>query len=241
MKILIACESSGITRDAFIALGHNAVSCDLLPTEAPGPHYQGDVRDILSADWDMLIAHPTCTYLSSSGLHWNTRPEGIAINRAGLTDEAVAFARMFIDGPETAHIPRRAVENPIGCLSSRVRKPDQIIQPHQFGDDASKATCLWLAGLPRLVPTKLVEPRWTCCGTVLPDGVGIHGCANCNGTAKARPRWANQTDSGQNKLAPSADRWKIRSKTYPGIAAAWALQWGGDIRAGAVANSPQQG
>ncbi len=206
LKVLIACESSGATRDAFLALGHDAMSCDLQETEVPGPHYKGDVRDVLHDAWDLLIAHPTCTYLSSSGLHWNTRPEGIAINRAGLTEDAIRFGRMFIDGPETAHIPKRATENPIGCLSSRVRKPCQIIPAHQFGDDASKATCLWLHGLPLLVPTQHVAPRMV-------------------GNLK---RWANQTDSGQNKLAPSADRWKIRSKTYPGIAKAWATQWGSE-------------
>lgn len=229
LKVLIACESSGATRDAFIALGHDAMSCDLLATQVPGPHYEGDVRDVLQEPWDMVIAHPTCTYLSSSGLHWNKRPEGIAINRSGLTEDAIRFARMFIDGPETDHIPRRATENPIGCLSSRVRKPDQIIQPHQFGDDASKATCLWLSGLPLLVPTQHVEPRWVCCGSELPPGVGKYGCANCCGSKKARPRWGNQTDSGQNKLAPSAERWRLRSKTYQGIAAAWAMQWGGVV------------
>lgn len=225
MKILIACESSGATRDAFILRGHDAMSCDLQETESPGPHYKGDVRDVLHEAWDMVIAHPTCTYLSSSGLHWNKRPEGISINRAGLTEDAIKFARMFIDGPETAHIPKRAVENPIGCLSTRVRKPDQIIQPHQFGDDASKATCLWLVGLPLLVPTCHVAPRMVCCGKTITAEVGKYGCANCNGTKAARPRWANQTDSGQNKLAPSADRWKIRSKTYQGIANAFAEQW----------------
>lgn len=204
MRVLVAMESSGVTRDAFLALGHDAMSCDLQETEVPGPHYKGDVRDVLHEAWDLLIAHPTCTFLSSSGLHWNKRPEGIAINRAGLTEDAIKFARMFIDGQETAHIPKRGVENPIGCLSSRVRKPDQIIQPHQFGDDASKATCLWLHGLPLLVPTQHIAPRMV-------------------GNLK---RWANQTDSGQNKLAPSADRWKIRSKTYPGFAKAWATQWG---------------
>lgn len=204
MNILIGCESSGETRDAFIARGHDAVSCDLLPTQRPGPHYRGDIRDILCLPWDMLIVHPTCTFLCSSGLHWNKRRE----DRAQLTEDAVAFARMFMDGPESSHIPKRVVENPIGCLSSRVRKPDQIIQPYQFGDDASKATCLWLYGLPILTPTQYVEPR-----------VVMH-----NG--KLQKRWANQTDSGQNNLPPSADRWRIRSKTYPGIAQAFALQWG---------------
>ena len=211
MKVLIACESSGATRDAFIAIGHDAMSCDLLETQVPGPHYKGDVRDVLHHPWDLLIAHPTCTYLSSSGLHWNTRPEGIAINRAGKTEDGIQFARMFIDGPETAHIPKRATENPIGCLSSRVRRPDQIIQPHQYGDDASKATCLWLEGLPMLVPTLAIAPR-----IVVRNG-------------KVFKRWANQTDSGQNKLPPSADRWRLRSKTYDGIAQAFARQWGGDV------------
>lgn len=226
MNVLIAGESSGATRDAFIAMGHNAMSCDLLETEVQGPHYKGDVRDVLPESWDLLIAHPTCTYLSSSGLHWNKRPAGIAINRAGLTEDAIKFARMFIDGPETAHIPKRGTENPIGCLSTRVRRPDQIIQPHQFGDDASKATCLWLHGLPKLIPTCHVPPRMVCCGQTLPNGVGKYGCPNCCGEKTARPRWANQTDSGQNKLGPSDDRWRLRSKTYPGIAAAWASQWG---------------
>ena len=213
MKILIACESSGTTRDALIELGHDAMSCDLLATEALGPHYQGDVRDVLHEAWDAVIAHPTCTYLSSSGLHWNKR--GVLVDgrpRVELTEEAVAFARIFIDGPETAHIPKRVTENPIGCLSTRVRKPDQIIHPHQFGDDASKATCLWIVGLPLLKHTKHVAPRlveWP------------------RGSGKIVKRWANQTDSGQNGLPPSADRWRLRSKTYPGIADAWAMQWFG--------------
>lgn len=176
--------------------GHDAWSCDLLDTDVPGPHLRGDVRNFLDMGWDGLIAHPPCTYLSSSGLHWNHRVPG----RAVLTADAIEFARLFM---EATHIPRRAVENPIGCLSTRVRKPDQIIHPHQFGDDASKATCLWLYGLPVLVPTKHVAPR----------------------IVNGRPRWANQTDSGQNRLPPSADRWKLRSETYPGIADAFATQW----------------
>lgn len=212
MKLLIACEYSGAVRDAFIALGHDAMSCDLMETESPGPHYKGDVRDVLHENWDGLIAHPTCTYLSSSGLHWNSR--GVMVDgrpRSELTEEAIAFARIFIDGQETAHIPLRAVENPIGCLSTRVRKPEQIIHPHQFGDDASKATCLWLHGFPLLSHTSHFPPRtveW-------PIGSG-----------KMVKRWGNQTDSGQNKLPPSEDRWKKRSLTYAGIAKAMAQQWG---------------
>lgn len=193
MRVLVACEFSGAVRDAFAALGHEAWSCDLLPTEIPGPHIQGDVQGVLSDGWDLMIAHPPCTYLASSGLHWNTRrPE-----RQALTEDAIRFVRQLADAP----IPRIAIENPIGCLSTRWRKPDQIIQPWMFGHDASKATCLWLKGLPSLEPTD-----------VLLGG--------------RQARRANQTASGQNKLAPSPDRWKKRSLTYHGIAQAMANQWG---------------
>ena len=196
MKVLIACESSGTVRDAFIRAGHDAMSCDILPTEKPGPHYQGDVRDVLGDGWDLLIGHPPCTYLSVSGMHWTTR----GLRDPQLTEDALAFARLLMDAP----IARIAIENPVSIISSRIRKPDQIIQPYQFGHDASKKTCLWLKGLPPLRPTAFVDPR-------IVDG---------------KPRWANQTDSGQNKLPPSADRWRMRSKTYQGIADAMAAQWG---------------
>lgn len=196
MRVLVACEYSGIVRDAFRALGHEAVSCDILPSETPGPHYEGDVRDIIDAGWDLMVAHPPCTYLCSSGLHWNKRrPE-----RAALTEEAFEFVMQLA----AANIPRIAIENPVGCLSTRWRKPDQIIQPHQFGHDASKATCLWLKGLKPLNHTHTIAPR----------------------IVSGRPRWANQTDSGQNKLPPSANRWALRSTTYQGIAEAMANQWG---------------
>ena len=196
MKVLIACESSGTVRDAFIRAGHDAMSCDMLPTEKPGPHYQGDVRDVLGDGWDLLIGHPPCTYLSVSGMHWTTR----GLRDPQLTEDALAFARFLIDAP----IARIAIENPVSIISSRIRKPDQIIQPYHFGHDASKKTCLWLKGLPPLRPTAFVEPR-------IVDG---------------KPRWNNQTDSGQNKLPPSTDRWRMRSKTYQGIADAMAAQWG---------------
>ena len=196
MKVLIACESSGTVRDAFIKAGHDAMSCDILPTEKPGPHYQGVVRDVLGDGWDLLIGHPPCTYLSVSGMHWTTR----GLRDPQLTEDALAFARLLMDAP----IARIAIENPVSIISSRIRKPDQIIQPYHFGHDASKKTCLWLKGLPPLRPTAFVEPR-------IVDG---------------KPRWANQTDSGQNKLPPSADRWRMRSKTYQGIADAMAAQWG---------------
>lgn len=196
MKVLVACEYSGRVRDAFLALDHDAMSCDLLPTDVAGPHYQGDVRDVLHDGWDLMIAHPPCTYLASSGLHWNTkRPE-----RAQQTEEALEFVRLLLDAP----IPRIALENPIGCISTRIRKPEQVIQPYWFGDDASKSTCLWLKNLPPLRPTNFIEGR-------------IVG---------GKRRWANQTDSGQNRLGPSDDRWKKRSETYRGIAQAMAEQWG---------------
>ena len=196
MKILVACEYSGTVRDAFIAKGHEAISCDLLPTDVEGPHYEGDLFDIINDGWDLMIAHPPCTYLCSSGLHWNKRTPG----RQELTDEALEFVQKLLDAP----IGKIALENPIGCISSKIRKPSQIIQPWQFGHDASKATCLWLQNLPLLTPTQLIEPR-------IVDG---------------KKRWVNQTDSGQNKLPPSEDRWKIRSETYRGIAEAMASQWG---------------
>jgi hypothetical protein len=194
MRVLIACEFSGVVRRAFLARGHDAWSCDLLPAEdGSNRHYRCDVREVLGGGFDLMVAHPPCTYLCSSGLHWNKRVPG----RDRLTDEAVAFVRELLDAP----IPRIAVENPIGCLSTRIRKPDQIIQPWQFGDDASKATCLWLKGLTPLTPTD-----------TLPGG--------------KMARRGNQTASGQNKLPPSVERWKLRSLTYPGIAAAMAAQWG---------------
>ena len=195
MRVLIACESSGIVRDSFRALGHFAMSCDLLSTERPGLHHQGDVRELLHQDWDLLIAHPPCTYLSVSGMHWTKR----GFRDPKLTEDALDFVRLFMNAP----IDRIAIENPISVISSRIRKPDQIIQPYQFGHDASKKTCLWLKNLPLLYPTKIINPRMV-------DG---------------KKRWSNQTDSGQNQLPPSKDRWKLRSKTYEGIAKAMANQW----------------
>jgi site-specific DNA-cytosine methylase len=215
MKVLVACEHSGTVRDAFRALGHDALSCDLLPSDNGGPHYQGDVRDILGEGWDLMIAHPPCTYLSSSGMHWTTRGK----RDPKLTEDALEFVRLLMAAP----IDRIAIENPIGVISTRIRKPDQIIQPYQFGHDASKATCLWLKGLPMLVPTKLVDARMVCKDCKRTQQWSTC-CDKCQGPLMYR--WANQTDSGQNKLAPSADRWKERSKTYQGIANAMAQQWG---------------
>ena len=222
MKVLIACEYSGRVRDAFLANGHDAMSCDLLPTEVPGPHYQGSVTDVINNGWDLMICHPPCTYLAVSGMHWTTR----GLRDPSLTEDAMAFVQLLMDAP----IARIALENPISIISSRIRKPDQIIQPWLFGEDASKATCLWLKNLPLLKPTKEVAPRLVCCGETLPEGVGKYGCANCCGTNAAKPRWANQTNGGQNNLAPSADRWKNRSRTFQGIADAMADQYGNPNR-----------
>ena len=196
MRVLVACEFSGIVRDSFAAKGHTALSCDLLPTDRPGPHYQGDVLDILGDGWDLMIAFPPCTYLCSSGLHWNKRrPE-----RAVETEKALDFVRLLLESP----IHKIALENPVGCIGTRIRPYDQAIQPYQFGHDASKKTCLWLKNLPLLRPTEMVEPR----------------------LVNGKPRWGNQTDSGQNKLPPSKDRWALRSETYKGVAEAMADQWG---------------
>ena len=193
LKILIACEFSGTVRDAFIRGGHDAMSCDLLPTDAPGPHYQGNVMDIINNGWDMMVAHPPCTYLSVSGMHWTTR----GLRDPKLTEDALEFVQALMN----ASIKHIAIENPISIISSRVRKPDQIVQPWWFGDDASKKTCLWLKNLPLLTPTNKLD-------------------------GDNKTRRGNQTTSGQNKLPPSKDRWKIRSKTYQGIADAMATQWG---------------
>lgn len=193
MRVLIACEYSGTVRDAFIRAGHYALSCDLLPTDSNiGDHYQGNVLDILDHGWDLMIAHPPCTYLSVSGMHWTIR----GLRDPKLTEDALEFVRQLMDAP----IDRIAIENPVSVISSRIRKPDQIVQPWWFGDDASKKTCLWLKNLPKLIPTNILE-------------------------GDAKTRRGNQTESGQNKLSPSKDRWKIRSKTYPGIAAAMSTQW----------------
>jgi site-specific DNA-cytosine methylase len=148
MKVLIACEYSGTVRDAFIAQGHDAISCDLLPTDAFGPHYQGDVRDILNDGFDLMIAHPPCTHLAVSGARWfKDKQEEQA--------EALDFVRLLLSAP----IDKIALENPISIISSRIRKPNQIIQPWQFGHGETKATCLWLKNLPCLTPTNIVEGR----------------------------------------------------------------------------------
>ena len=181
MKVLVGCEYSGRVRDAFLALGHDAMSCDLLPTDAPGPHYQGDVRDVLGDGWDLMIAHPPCTHLAVSGARWFKDKQAEQV-------EALDFVRLLM----AARIDRIAIENPVSVISSKIRKPDQVIQPWMFGHGETKATCLWLKNLPKLTPTNIVDGR----------------------------------ENRIHKMPPSADRWKKRSETYAGIAAAMAQQWG---------------
>jgi hypothetical protein len=223
VKVAVLYERSGIVRDAFAALGHDAASVDLEPSERSGPHFVEDALHWLSRNHvDLAIAHPPCTYLSVSGLHWNhRRPE-----RAALTEVAV---RHFLDliGLLNESAGTWAIENPVGCMSKLWRKPNQIIQPHQFGHDASKATCLWLKNLPLLRPTKQIPPIFGCeCGTRFPLELGKHGCPNCRGDGRVRRIWGNQTPTGQNRLGPSAKRAMDRARTYPGIAEAMAFQWG---------------
>ena len=150
MKVLVACEFSGTVRDAFLGGGHEAMSCDLEPCETPGPHYKGDVMDIIGAGWDLMIAHPPCTHLAVSGAR-----HFAAKQASGVQQEALDFVQRLLDAP----ISKIALENPISIISSRIRKPDQIIHPWQFGHGETKATCLWLKGLPLLEPTKIVEGR----------------------------------------------------------------------------------
>lgn len=215
MKILVACEYSGRVREAFRALGHEAWSCDLLAADDASPyHIQGDCVPLLGEGWDMLIAHPPCTYLTNSAAwaftdgpyHQKVKPGTlVGARRRESREEALHFVETLMRAP----VPMICVENPRGCIGTRLPVLElgfarTTVQPYDFGDDASKATDLWLRGLPPLRPTKYVEPR----------------------VVEGKPRWGNQTNSGQNRLSPSEDRWKVRSVTYQGIADAMAAQWG---------------
>ena len=181
MRVLIACEYSGAVRDAFRSAGHDAMSCDLLPSEVPGPHYQGDVCDVLGDGWDLMVAHPPCTHLAVSGARWFREKQAEQA-------EALDFVRLLLDAP----IPRIALENPVSIISTRIRKPDQVIQPWQYGHGETKATCLWLKNLPALKPTQIIDGR----------------------------------EARVHRMPPGPNRWKERSRTYAGIAAAMADQWG---------------
>ena len=195
LRVLVACEYSGTVRDAFAARGHDAMSCDMLPTDKPGKHYQGDVRDVLDDGWDLMIAHPPCTYLANSGVTWLHRDP----TRWMKLDEAAAFFRLLLNAP----IPRIAIENPIMHKYAKERiggvKQSQVIQPWMFGHMEQKATCLWLKNLPLLKPTNNVKAEMM----NLPDN--------------ERQRL--------HYLPPSKDRWKLRSTTYQGIADAMAISW----------------
>ena len=188
MRVLVACEYSGAVRDAFISGGHDAMSCDMLPTDVPGPHYHGDLFDVIDYPWDLLIAHPPCTHLAVSGSrHFEAK------RMDGRQQAGVSFFMQIVR--RSAHIKRVAIENPVCIMSSMWRKPDQTIQPWMFGHGETKATCLWLKGLPLLRPTDVVEGR----------------------------------EARIHRMPPSADRWRLRSATYPGIAQAMADQWGGEM------------
>jgi hypothetical protein len=181
MRVLVACEFSGTVRRAFRALGHDAWSCDLLPNEDDsGFHLETDVRNVLDHGWDLMIAHPPCTHLAVSGARWFK-------DKQQEQAEALDFVRDLMAAP----IPRWCIENPVSIISSRIRKPDQVIQPFMFGDPYMKTTCLWLKNLPKLSPTNIVSGREQKC-------------------------W---------KEPPGPERWKNRSRTYEGIAAAMAAQW----------------
>ena len=197
MKVLVACEYSGIVRDAFAAKGHDAWSCDILPTESPGNHFQGDVLKHLDKGWDLMIAHPPCTHLAVSGTRWFTEGK----KPWSLQIQALDFVRKLLDAP----IDKIALENPVSVISTKIKKPNQIIQPFEYGHDVTKKTCLWLKNLPNLKPTKIVKP----------DIVLV------NGKKMSRMHY-------ESFKLPSKERSKVRSKFYTGIAKAMADQWGTD-------------
>jgi hypothetical protein len=202
MRVLVACEFSGTVRDAFIGGGHEAMSCDLEPTLIPGPHYQGSVLDVLDDGWDLMIAHPPCTYLTVTGNKW-FKPEYAERfpTRHQDREDAAKFFMLLVN----ANIPRIAIENPIGVMSTRFKKPSQVIHPWQYGHEASKSTCLWLKGLPNLQPTNIVEK-----GEFVTFKSG-----------KRMTKW--YADAA---LLSPKERAKVRNTTFQGIADAMADQWG---------------
>lgn len=204
MKVLVGCEYSGTVRDAFIALGHDAWSCDLLPTESPGPHLQCDLLTVLDRGWDLAVFHPPCTHLAVSGAAWFAR-------KRAQQEDALAFVKALFDAP----IPRICIENPVSIISTRLGKPQQIVQPWQFGDPDQKTTCLWLQFLTPLIPTNIVEPEMArdSDGNLVRDRSG-----------KPYSRFHRDTWN-----LPKSIRAHVRSKTFPGIARAMAQQWG-DLR-----------
>lgn len=191
MKVLVGCEFSGIVRDAFLERGHDAISCDLKLSKRPGPHYRGDVRNIINDGWDLAIFHPPCTHLAVSGARWFYKKQK-------EQKQALEFVRELMN----ADIPKIAIENPVSIISTRIRKPDQVVQPYMFGDPHTKTTCLWLKNLPLLQPTKMVDK----------------GKRHITKSGRSLPEWYN--------LPQSEDRAEIRAKTFEGFAQAMADQWG---------------
>jgi len=192
MKVLIACEYSGVVRDAFLANGHDAWSCDLLPTESPGPHIQGDVLQILDQGWDLMIAHPPCTHLAASGARWFK-------NKETEQKEALDFVRLLLDAP----ISKIALENPISVISSKIRQPDQIVHPWMFGHEISKSTCLWLKNLPLLVPTNIVgkgKKHITKSGKSIPEWYNL---------PETKDRWKKRSKTFEGFAKAMADQWSI--------------------------------
>lgn len=253
MRVLIACETSGVIRRAFQEIGHYAVSVDLLPSQDDAPmsenggHVQSDMFEFIDKNpgWDLLIAHPDCTYLTVAAEWCYKDPSEInkKLDPKKLYGESRKQARLraveFVKKIMALPIEKIAIENPwFNKLQTmidstefgfRTKKATQKIQPFEYGHDASKATGLWLKNLPNLKPniSDYIEPRYVCCGEVLDvDLVGLHGCPNCLGDRNPLPRWGNQTDSGQNRLPPTKDRWQLRANTYEGWAKAMAEQWG---------------
>jgi hypothetical protein len=222
MRVLVACEFSGVVRRAFAALGHDAWSCDIIPAaDSHHKHLQQDVLDVLDRDWDLLIGHPPCTYLTTAAewaykdgpYHQRLKPGTLSgVARRVAREQALEFFRALWEAP----VPKVALENPVGVAGTRIAPASQVIQPYEFGDDASKKTCLWLRGLPLLIPEpgQRVPGRWV----EYPKGSG-----------KLVERWSNQTDAGQNRLSPSEDRGHLRSITYQGIANAMARTWGNPV------------
>lgn len=223
MRVLVACEFSGIVRDAFIARGHDAISCDLLPSERPGPHWQDDILKVLSERtaglFDLMIAHPPCTHLAVSGARWF---KGKQAEQA----EALEFVRALLDAP----IPRIALENPVSIISSRIRPPDQVIQPWMFGHGETKATCLWLKNLQPLKPTNIVVPEWAlnADGSVQISAKGKKDSPTHYYTSSAKKKMTPAQRAQWERIhlmPPGPDLWRERSRTFQGIADAMAEQW----------------
>lgn len=208
MNVLVACEFSGTVRDEFIKAGHYAVSCDLLPTEKPGPHYQGDVMDIIAEEWDLLIAHPPCTYLTNAGVQYLYNPCN-GVWGVARWDE-MKKAAQFFNSLKNAPVDKICIENPIPHKYARalIGSYTQVIQPWQFGHKESKATCLWLKNLAPLAPTEIVGPPPT------------------NMTNEEKKTW-QRCWWGKTNRSNKEERWRMRSRTFEGVARAMAAQWGG--------------